>query len=478
MEAEIKNSSSPTILIVDDEDSILYTLEAVLKKEGYKIKSARSVGEALAILDELPIDLIISDVTMPEKTGLDLLDNVKKKDPEGLVILVTAFGSESLAVEAMKRGAYDYLPKPFANDDLKITVKRALEKRLLRRENLMLRERLNEREGLANVIGKSEGMQRVFELVEKIAATDVTVLITGESGTGKEVIANSIHTLSLRKGEAFIRVNCAALPETLIESELFGYERGAFSGAVARKLGKFELANNGTIFLDEIGDMSLATQTKILRILQEREFERVGGQSLIKVDTRIITATNRDLFKAIREYAFREDLFYRLNVVNIHLPPLRERACDIPLLVEHFVDKFCKKFKKQPQILSEGFMKKLMEYQWPGNVRELQNLIERVIILEDEKMPGEASAMAKKPAPEVDESVLFEKVYSLPYKEAKEAILKEFEQKFFKNVLERTKGNISKAARITGMHRKNLYMKLKENDLLIQELRESGIDED
>ncbi|MBF0408159.1 MAG: sigma-54-dependent Fis family transcriptional regulator [Candidatus Riflebacteria bacterium] len=464
------------ILIVDDEESILYTLETVLKKEGYSIRSAKSVTDALARLDEKPADLIISDVTMPERSGLDLLDNVKKRDPENLVILVTAFGSEALAVEAMKRGAYDYLPKPFANDDLKITVRRALEKRILRRENVMLKERLHERECLDNVIGKSENMQRVFELVEKVAETDATVLITGESGTGKEVIANVIHGLSLRKSEAFIRVNCAALPETLIESELFGFEKGAFSGAVSRKLGKFELANKGTIFLDEIGDMSLTTQTKILRILQEREFERVGGQVLLKVDTRVIAATNKDLTKAIKENAFREDLFYRLNVVNIHLPTLRERASDIPLLVEFFARKFCDKFKKTYRQFSDAFMNRLVKYSWPGNVRELQNIIERVIILDDEKMPNEsveANLQTDKPSSALDESLLYDKVFALPYREAKEIIVKDFEQKFFKNILERTKGNISKASLMCGMHRKNLYMKLKEVGLLINEHREN-----
>ncbi|HNV71742.1 MAG TPA: sigma-54 dependent transcriptional regulator, partial [Candidatus Ozemobacteraceae bacterium] len=334
------------ILLVDDEESVLYTLEAVLSREGYALTRAKCVTEALSRLDEASFDLVISDVCMPGESGLDLLDEVRRRDPEGLVLLITAFGSETLAVDAMKRGAYDYLPKPFANDDLKITVRRALERRRLRVENLQLRERLQEREGLHAIIGSSEGMQRVYDLIEKVAPNDVTVLITGESGTGKELVATAIHALSPRKNAPFVRVNCAALPENLIESELFGYERGAFSGAVNRRLGKFELADKGTIFLDEIGDMSLTTQTKILRILQEREFERLGGQSSVKVDVRVIAATNRDLSKAMKENQFREDLFYRLNVVSIQIPPLRDRRSDVPALVEHFAGGFRKKFCK------------------------------------------------------------------------------------------------------------------------------------
>ncbi|OIP30987.1 hypothetical protein AUK22_01555, partial [bacterium CG2_30_54_10] len=310
----------PSILIVDDEEAVLYTLETVLKREGYQIERAGSAREALDKLDARNFDLIISDLNMPGESGLELLDAVRKKDSESLLILITAFGSEAVAVDAMKRGAYDYLAKPFANDDLKITVRRALEKAALRHENMILRLQLHEREGLQAIIGSSEGMQRIYDLIERVAPNDVTVLITGESGTGKELVAQAIHSLSARKSASFVRVNCAAIPETLIESELFGSEKGAFSGAISRRLGKFELADRGTIFLDEIGDMSLATQTKILRILQEKEFERLGGQHMVKVDTRVITATNRDLTKAIAEGAFREDLFYRLNVVNIQLP--------------------------------------------------------------------------------------------------------------------------------------------------------------
>ncbi|MBF0499857.1 MAG: sigma-54-dependent Fis family transcriptional regulator [Candidatus Riflebacteria bacterium] len=508
----VLSSTSPFILLVDDETSVLYTLEAVLRKEGYRTERAVSASEALARIEETVFDLIISDVNMPGESGLDLLDAVKRRDPESLMVLITAYGSEALAVDAMKRGAYDYLPKPFANDDLKLTVRRALEKRLLQRENRLLRERLVEREGLGGIIGGSEGMQQVYELIEKVAPNDVTVLITGESGTGKELVANAIHGLSPRRSDAFIRVNCAALPENLIESELFGFERGAFSGAVARRLGKFEQADHGTIFLDEIGDMTPATQTKILRILQEREFERIGGQSVIKVDTRVIAATNRDLSKAIRDGNFREDLFYRLNVVNIQLPPLRDRRSDIMSLVWHFAARFCEKFHKPPRVFSDAFIAMLMQYSWPGNVRELQNLIERVIILEDENMfqssalavhssraaldsstdetssaggtpiipragpPAVATGDSQATQPVKPDSAgmshqnnvnfVSDAVLDLPYREAKEMVLNGFERKFFSALLSKADGNISKAARAAGMHRKNLYMKLKEHEIL------------
>ncbi len=457
----------PSILLVDDEETVLYTLEIVLRREGYAIERASSAREALEKVAATPFDLIISDVNMPGESGLDLLAAIRKRDDQALVILITAYGSETIAVDAMKRGAYDYLPKPFANDDLKITVRRALEKVALRRENLLLRQQLHERQGLHTLIGAHEGMRRVYDLIERVAPNDVTVLITGESGTGKELVAQAIHSLSARKDGAFIRVNCAALPETLIESELFGYERGAFSGAMARRLGKFELADRGTIFLDEIGDMSLATQTKILRILQEKEFERLGGQHVIKVDTRVLAATNRDLTKAIRDGAFREDLYYRLNVVNIQLPPLRDRLSDVPALVDHFSRRFAEKLGRPVRTFSEEFMARLMRHPWPGNVRELQNLIERVIILDDESVlpldpRGEATTRPAAPTPGSGTDPLL----GLPYKEAKEALLRGFERRYFEHLLARARGNISKVARLAGMHRKNLYLKLKDLDLI------------
>jgi two-component system response regulator AtoC/two-component system nitrogen regulation response regulator NtrX len=452
----------PSVLLVDDEVSVLYTLEAVLKPEGYKIKKAKSAEEALEIFKADWFDLVITDLTMPGDSGLELLDKVLKIKPETLVILITAYGSETIAVDAMKRGAYDYLPKPFANDDLKITIRRALEKLQLRLENKLLKEQLHEREGLASIIGASEGMQKVYDLIERVGPNDVTVLITGESGTGKELVANAIHSLSPRNNKAFVRVNCAALPENLIESELFGYERGAFSGAVNRRIGKFEVADSGTIFLDEIGEMTMATQTKILRILQEKEFERLGGNHTISVDTRVITATNRNLPDAIKEGIFREDLFYRLNVINIHLPPLRERLSDIPALVDSFAQKFCSKFNKPYEPFTEDFMGRLMQYAWPGNVRELQNLIERVIILEDERVFQTESNRFDLRSKLENDQFIEDGLLAMKYKEAKDILLKSFERKYFKSLIDKANGNMSEAARIAGMHRKNLYLKVKE----------------
>lgn len=463
--ATFKKGRVPNILIVDDEESVLYTLEAVLKPEGYAVTRASSAEEAHVIFQNGYFELVITDLTMPGDSGMVLLEKLVKDRPETLVIMVTAYGSEAVAVEAMKRGAYDYLPKPFSNDELRLTVRRAMEKCRLRVENQLLKDQLHEREGLATIIGSSECMQRVYDLIERVGPNDVTVLITGESGTGKELVASALHSLSPRKSRPFIRVNCAALPENLIESELFGYERGAFTGAVNRRLGKFEIADSGTIFLDEIGEMSMATQTKLLRILQEREFERIGGNQTISVDTRVITATNRDLIQGINEGSFREDLFYRLNVINIHLPPLRERLSDIPALVDSFARKYCEKLNRKYHVFSDAFMGKLMQYSWPGNVRELQNLIEKVIILEDETVFQNDSNRFHLRSKLENEKFIEEGMMSMQYKDAKEILLKSFERKYFEGLLEKTAGNMSEAARIAGMHRKNLYLKLKELDM-------------
>lgn len=457
-----KQAVVPSILIVDDEASVLYTLEAILKPEGYSISRASSAEEAYLIFQNGSFDLVITDLTMPGDSGMVLLERLLRDKPEVLVIIITAYGSEAVAVEAMKRGAYDYLPKPFSNDDLRLTVRRAMEKRKLRLENQQLKEQLHQREGLGSMIGSSQQMQTVYDLIERVGPNDVTVLITGESGTGKELVANAIHGISPRKSSPFIRVNCAALPENLIESELFGYERGAFTGAVSRRLGKFEIADSGTIFLDEIGEMTMATQTKILRILQEREFERIGGNQTISVDTRVITATNRNLAKAIEEGSFREDLFYRLNVINIHLPPLRDRLADIPALVDYFGRKYAERLNRKYSPFSEQFMGRLMQYNWPGNVRELQNLIEKVIILEDENVFQSASGKFPMRSRLENEKYIEDGMMAMKYKEAKEILLRTFERKYFEGLLEKTSGNMSEAARMAGMHRKNLYLKLKE----------------
>jgi two-component system response regulator AtoC/two-component system nitrogen regulation response regulator NtrX len=457
-----KKGRRPSILLVDDEASVLYTLEAILKPEGYLVARASSAEEAYVLFQAEQFDLVITDLTMPGDSGMTLLEKLLAMKPEILVIMITAYGSEAVAVEAMKRGAYDYMPKPFSNDELRLTVRRALEKVSLRVENQQLRQQLHQREGLAALIGASECMQNIYDLIERVGPNDVTVLITGESGTGKELVANAIHGHSERRTSPFIRVNCAALPENLIESELFGYERGAFTGAMSRRLGKFEIADSGTIFLDEIGEMSMATQTKILRILQEREFERVGGNQTIQVDTRVITATNRDLVKGIADGTFREDLYYRLNVINIHLPPLRERLGDIPSLVDSFARKYAEKLGRKYEGFSDSFMGRLVQYSWPGNVRELQNLIEKVIILEDENVFQNDSNRFSMRSRLENEKFIEDGMMAMKYKEAKDLLLKSFERKYFEGLLEKAGGNMSEAARMAGMHRKNLYLKLKE----------------
>lgn len=457
---------TPSILIIDDDESVLYTLKLVLIKERYFIDCARTASEALSKLSENKYDVIISDINMPDKSGLDLLDEIKQKDQEAIIIMITAYGSETIAVEAMKKGAYDYLPKPFSNDVLKITIRRALEKVALKKENYILRQQIDNERCLLNIIGCHESMKKVFDLIKKVSITDTTVLITGESGTGKELVANAIHNLSSRKSNPFVKVNCAALPDTLIESELFGYEKGAFSGAIQRRCGKFEVADKGTIFLDEVADMSLATQTKVLRVLQEKEFERLGGNQTIKVDVRVIAATNKDLSQAIRENKFREDLYFRLNVVNIHLPPLRERLSDIPLLVEYFAQKISQKLNKPYKEFSPSFISKLYKYSWPGNVRELQNFIERVIVLEDETIqPYDTSASLKLHFSK-NSFLNLNDLEMLSYKDAKSIVISNFEREYFGRLLKKANGNISKVAKYANIDRKNLYLKLKNLNLL------------
>ena len=312
------------------------------------------------------------------------------------------------------------------------------------------------------ILGSSQAMQEVFELLERIGSNDVTVLITGESGTGKELVAQALHRQSLRKGNPFVKINCAALPENLIESELFGYEKGAFTGAFQRKPGKFEIANHGTIFLDEIGEMNLGTQVKLLRVLQEREFVRVGGIQTLSVDTRVIAATNKDLFQCIALGTFREDLFYRLNVINIHLPSLKERLADIPEMVDYFSRRYHAKFNKEYKPFSKKFMGKLMQYSWPGNVRELQNLIEKVVVLGDESVIDTETASNKTKINLENKEFISEGMLNMDYKSAKEMIIKSFEKEYFTALLNRADGNISEAARISGMHRKNLFVKLRD----------------
>ncbi len=369
------------ILIVDDEQSMRELLSIMLKKEGYDVSTANNGEHALRAVQSEIFDLIITDIRMPSVNGIELLKSVKELSPETVVIVVTAFASTETAVDAMKLGAYDYITKPFKNEEIRLIVRKALEKRSLRKENLLLKRELEAKAGFENFVGRSDSMQKIFSLIRQVAETKSTVLITGESGTGKELVARAIHYSGTRKDHPFVAINCGALPEPLLESELFGCMKGAFTGAISNKEGLFEAANEGTIFLDEISTTSPALQIKLLRVLQTREFKRVGGTNDIRVDVRIIAASNRDLGQEISRGTFREDLYYRLNVIPINLPPLRERKEDIPVLIDYFLKKLQLEVGGNRKMISPESVRRLTAYHWPGNVRELENAMERLYTL-------------------------------------------------------------------------------------------------
>jgi len=371
------------ILIVDDEKSLLDLLAVVFKKEGYSVKTAISGPKAREILEKEDVDLVITDIKMPQMSGMDVLKFVKDRNAETPVIMITAYGSVKQAVDALKAGALDYVVKPFDVEELKILVARGLEKRRLKEENILLKRDLRDKYSFEKMIGKSRIMQEIYTLIEKVATTDSTVLITGESGTGKEMAARAVHAQSHRGDGPFVSINCAALPENLLESELFGHTKGSFTGAIADKKGMFEAAGRGTLFLDEVGEMSPWTQVKLLRAIQERTVRRVGGTGEIPIDVRIIAATNQDLKKRIQEGKFREELFYRLNVISFEMPPLQKRIEDIPILVSHFLQKYCDKLGKPMKRLTPEVFGLFESYPWPGNIRELENVIERVVAIED-----------------------------------------------------------------------------------------------
>lgn len=445
-----------TILIVDDERSIRVGLKGLLTKEGCEVSIAENGTDALRLIQDHAFDLVLTDLRMPGMDGLTFLKRIKERQPDTIVIMMTAYGSEKIAVEAMKAGAHDYIVKPFDNEEVKILVRQALEQSALRREVRQLRERLDTAFRFENILGASPVMQQVFDVVKKVAPTDLTVLITGESGTGKELVANALHQNSSRKNGPFIKVNCAAMARELVESELFGHEKGAFTGAVAAREGKFEAADGGTLFLDEIGDMPLETQAKVLRVLQEREFERVGGNRTLKVDVRIIAATNKNLQQMVQDNKFREDLFYRLNVVPIMLPPLRDRHDDIRLLTTHFVQEAAARFGRESLTLSADAYSLLLSNPWPGNVRELKNVIEAAAVLTtgpeihalDLRLGQQPQVLETQPA--------------LSFREAKQQLIDAFERDFITRALRRHHGNITKAAEEMGMHRQQLQQKIRE----------------
>ena len=445
-----------SVLIVDDEVGTRESLRMILKND-YELFLAKNAEEALLQFKEQCPDVILLDIILPDLDGLKVLEKIKQKEPEAIVIMITATRTVKTAVEAMKLGAYDYITKPFDMDELCLVISRALTTQALEKEVKYLREEIDKSFGFENIIGRSKVIEDIFKMVRQIADSKSTVLIMGESGTGKELISRAIHYNSNRRNFPFVTINCAAIPETLIESELFGHEKGAFTNAIERKLGRFEVAQQGTLFLDEIGELSLTTQSKILRFLEEKEFTRVGGSKTIKVDVRLITATNKDLTQLLKKGSFREDLYYRINVVPILIPPLRERKEDIPLLLDYFVRKFNQENNKSVKGVSKEASELIMNYEWPGNVRELENLIERVIALtsneyiQANELPFSLINISKING--LKEYILNGKVSFLKAEE-------EFERGIILDVLKRTNYVQSHAAEILGISRRILKYKM------------------
>jgi DNA-binding NtrC family response regulator len=435
------------VLVVDDEPMVCVALTNWLQEENYLARAVHDGPQAIAAVREETWDIVLLDLRMPGMDGMEVLKQVREISPQSVVIIMTAYASVPSAVQAMKDGAYDYIVKPLDVDQLTRMLKRIVEHQQLITENILLRKRLSEQYEFGDIIGKSAAMQQVFEMVKVVSETNATVLITGETGTGKELVARAIHSNSPRRYGPFVATSCGALPDTLLESELFGYEKGAFTGADRMKKGRFELAHGGTLFLDEIGDISMKTQIKLLRVLQERSLSRLGGTATTEIDVRLITATNQDLTAAMKAGSFRSDLYYRLNVVSIHLPPLRERKEDIPLLAAHFINKYNIEFHKKFDRLERKALNLMTEYPWPGNVRELENVIERAIVIDQ--------------GPEI-------KVRHLPFcnidvlvtEEAQ--TLEEMEKLHIEKMLTRHNWNIAKTARLLNIDRTTLHKKIKK----------------
>jgi DNA-binding NtrC family response regulator len=460
------------ILVVDDEKALLLALKGLLSKEGYQVETAQSGEEAVGLIDSGNFHVVITDLSMRGMSGMRVLEHARAVDPDMAVIMVTAYGSEKTAVQAMKLGAADYLPKPFDNEELRVIVRRAIETVLLRREHRRLLEQVQGTYGPDQIIGRSAAMQRVFATIEKVADTDVTVLVRGASGTGKELVAAALHYGSPRRSKTLVKMNCAALSRELVESELFGHERGAFTGATSRREGKFEAADGGTLFLDEVGDMPIETQAKLLRALQEKEFERVGGNEPIKVDVRLIAATNQDLEALVERGSFREDLYYRLRVVELVIPPLTERREDIPLLVDHFLKQAAARFRRGVKPLTGDALRACVQHEWKGNVRELRSAVEQALLLasgteitRDDLFGSNEQAPAPARFPVEDGS-------SLTFREAKNEAISAFEREFLVQALRRNGGNITRAAEEVGMYRQSFQQKMRELDITVEEAKE------
>jgi two-component system NtrC family response regulator len=460
-----ENGIMDTILVVDDESNYLTVMEALLSDAGYEVLTAPSAPEALGVASAADLDLVLTDMKMPKMSGIELMDQLRRLYPELPVIIMTAFGTVGKAVEAMKKGAFDYIEKPFKNEEILLTIAKALEHRHLLLQNRLISQEMELKYGFPNIVGDSQAIKDILALVQRVAPVKTTILVTGESGTGKELIVRAIHQVSPRSKKPFISVNCAALPETLLESELFGHEKGAFTHAVAMRKGRFELADGGTLFLDEVAEMSPAIQVKLLRVLQEMEFERLGGSRTIKVDVRVVTASNRDLKEEVEAGRFREDLFYRLNVVHLHLPPLRERPEDIPLLAAHFVHKYTPENLRGKMRLTPEAARRLTQYAWPGNVRELENVMERAVILcanniiTPQDLPQELAPKAADQEARLDVERFIP--MNMPLPEALEAI----EEQMIRRALDKSGQVQVRAAELLGITKSLLQYKLKKYHL-------------
>jgi two-component system response regulator AtoC len=454
------------ILIVEDEAAIRLALSGLLRREGYEVEQADGGEKAIAQIESEAYDLVLTDLALGAgPSGMDVLRAARAAQPETPVVMITAHGSEKIAVAAIQAGAADYVPKPFDNDEIRLVLRRALERTRLERENRILRERIDREWRFESLIGSGPAMRRVFEMIRKVAETDLTVLVRGESGTGKELVAQALHERSPRRSRPFVAVNCAAISRELVESELFGHEKGAFTGADARRIGKFEAASGGTIFLDEIGDMPPETQAKVLRVLQERRLERVGGNRPVPVDVRVVAATHRDLEREVGARRFREDLYYRLKVLEIDLPPLRDRPEDVPALAQHFLEQIARRLDRERKPLGAAALARLARHDWPGNVRELRNVLESAAVLAsgpaiepgDLGLPEESDAAAE---PDRGASDLHR-----PFAEAKREAVLEFERSYLLAALRANGGNVSRTAAAIGMVRQSLQQKIRELDL-------------
>jgi two-component system response regulator PilR (NtrC family) len=449
----------PRILIVDDEPSMRDMLRIVLRRDGFDVVLASNGAEAIAVLDKERIDLLLSDIRMPDVGGVDVLRAAKQANRDIIAFMMTAFASTDSAVEAMRLGAVDYFTKPFNMDELRLKVRQHIEAQRLKQENVLLKRAFNSSHEFCNIIGRSEAMLAVFKMIETIARTNSTVLITGESGTGKDLVARAVHCNSLRREHPFVALNCGAMPETLLESEIFGHMRGAFTGADTNKKGLIEVAEHGTIFLDEIGEMSPTMQVKLLRVLQDKRFRRLGGTEEVQADIRVIAATNQDLQKIVSEGRFREDLYYRINVIHLHLPPLRERREDVPLLAEHFLAKYSEGIEKPVRSISHEAMSVLSAHDWPGNVRELENAIERAVALEQtqvvlpESLPAQVRSRSQRAVGGSDGDTGQRSAGMPELKEGfdLEALGEEFYRHYIALALERAGGVQTKAAEMLGM---------------------------